>query len=323
MLDDEFDGPETSEVNDNNTYMFGCVKGHNVVIVCLPNGRYGTSSTASVARDMVRSFPNLRFALMVGIGGGAPTREKDIRLGDVVVSVPQGKLGGVIQYDFGKRLSDGRFQQTSQLNAPPEVLLGAIPEIQRRHNDPRKPDRISKHLRLMGDMPGYQRPADDRLYHADYEHKGGKNCASCEADRLEERPPRKTSREVTVHYGIIASANSVMKNAMERDQYAKDPELNVLCFEMEAGGLMNNFPCLVIRGICDYSDSHKNDEWHKYAALTAAAYARELLHVLKPKKVASLPSWAGKIESRMYNGFSTSYSSCGARLQKAEGEMQS
>jgi hypothetical protein len=154
MLADEFDGPETSEVNDNNNYVFGCVNGHNVVIGCLPDGRYGTSSAAIVARGMVRSFPNLRFALMVGIGGGAPTRERDIRLGDVVVSVPQGKLGGVIQYDFGKRLSGGRFQQTSQLNAPPEVLLGVIPEIRRRHNDPKKQDRISEHLRLMEDMPG-------------------------------------------------------------------------------------------------------------------------------------------------------------------------
>jgi len=233
---------------------------------------------------------------MVGIGGGAPTQERDIRLGDVVVSVPQGKLGGVVQYDFGKRLSDGRFQQTGQLNAPPEVLLGVLPEIRRRHNDPRKPDRISEYLRRMDDMHGYQRPAEDRLYRADYGHKDGKNCTNCGTDGLDKRALRKTSREVIVHYGIIASANSVMKNAKERDRYAQDPELNVLCFEMEAGGLMNNFPCLVIRGICDYSDSHKNDEWHKRAALTAAAYARELLHVLKPRKVITMPAWAGKIE---------------------------
>ncbi|RAO66282.1 uncharacterized protein BHQ10_002294 [Talaromyces amestolkiae] len=296
MLDVEYDGPETSEINDNNTYVFGCVGGHNVVIGCLPDGRCGTSSAARVARDIVRSFPNLRFALMVGIGGGAPTPERDIRLGDVVVSVPQGKLGGVVQYDFGKRLSNSRFQRTGQLNAPPEVLLGTIPEIRRRHNDPRKSDKISEYLRLMDDMPDYQRPADDRLYRADYAHKGGKNCVTCEADGLAERPQRKNSREVTIHYGTIASANSVMKNATERDLYANDPELNVLCFEMEAAGLMNNFPCLVIRGICDYSDTHKNDEWHKYAALTAAAYARELLHVLKPRKVAGLPPWAGKME---------------------------
>lgn len=295
MLDDEFDGPETAEINDNNTYVFGRVSGHCVVIGCLPHGRYGTSSAASVAKDMIRCFLNLKFALMVGIGGGAPTQERDIRLGDVVVSVPQGALGGVVQYDFGKRLTGGRFQQTGQLNAPPEVLLGALPEMQRRHNDPRKPDKIAEHIRLMDDMPDYSRPVDDVLYRADYEHKGGQSCADCDTSGLVDRAPRNPKREVIVHYGIIASANSVMKSAVERDQYAKDRSLNVLCFEMEAGGLMNSFPCLVIRGICDYSDSHKNDDWHKYAAVAAAAYARELLHIVKPRKVAALAPWT-KVE---------------------------
>jgi hypothetical protein len=70
----------------------------------------------------------------------------------------------------------------------------------------------------MDDIPGYQRPAQDRLYYTDYEHQGGQNCENCGTDRLEERPRRETSRKVTVHYGIIASANSVMKNAAERDQ---------------------------------------------------------------------------------------------------------
>ncbi|RKK65446.1 hypothetical protein BFJ69_g16275 [Fusarium oxysporum] len=300
MLDEEFEGPETSDINDNNTYVFGRIgertREHNVVIGCLPDGRYGIGSAAAVSRDMVRSFPSLKFALMVGIGGGAPTPDRDIRLGDVVVSVPRGKLGGVIQYDFGKRLPDGRFQLTGQMNSPPEVLLGVIPDMQRRHNDPRKPDKILEHLKLMDDMPEYQRPAEDRLYCSDYEHTGGITCASCAANGLEERPLRVAKRAVTVHYGIIASANSVMKNAEERDKCARDPELNILCFEMEAAGLMNNFPCLVIRGICDYSDSHKNDEWHRYAALAAAAYTRELLHVLKPRKVTALPSWAGKFK---------------------------
>lgn len=113
----------------------------------------------------------------------------------------------------------------------------------------------------------------------------------CGTDGLKQRPERDTHRAVTVHYGTIASGNSVIKDAMTRDKYANDPELDVLCFEMEAAGLTNNFPCLVIRGICDYSDSHKNDDLHKYAALTAAAYARELLIVLKPQKVNNMPSW--------------------------------
>lgn len=290
MLDKEFDGPADIDANDNNTYVFGRIGRHYVVIGCVPEGRYGTESAACAARDMVRSFPNLRFVLMVGIGGGAPTQKNDIRLGDVVVSVPYKRFGGVVQYDLGKKLSNGIFELTGQLNAPPEVLLGVIQEIKRRHNDPRKPDRVAEHLKRMEDMPEYQRPEHDRLYRADYQHKGGSNCEMCGTDGLRQRPERHSRRAVTVHYGTIASANSVMKDAMTRDQYANDPDLNILCFETAAAGLMNNFPCLVIRGICDYSDSHENDDWRNYAALAAAAYTRELLIVLKPRKADVMPS---------------------------------
>jgi nucleoside phosphorylase len=66
-----------------------------------------------------------------------------------------------------------------------------------------------------------------------------------------------------------------MKDDATRDRLAA--EKGVLCFEMEAAGLMNHFPCLVIRGICDYSDTHKNKSWQGYAAMTAAAYAKDLL----------------------------------------------
>jgi nucleoside phosphorylase len=86
-----------------------------------------------------------------------------------------------------------------------------------------------------------------------------------------------------IHYGLIASANQLMKDARVRDTLAA--EKDVLCFEMEAAGLMNYFPCLVIRGICDYSDSHKNKEWQGYAAMAAAAYAKELLCRIPPNKI--------------------------------------
>lgn len=74
-----------------------------------------------------------------------------------------------------------------------------------------------------------------------------------------------------------------MKDALARD--ALVAKKGVLCFEMEAAGLMNHFPGLVIRGICDYSDSHKNKEWQGYAAMTAAAYAKDLLHRIAPTQV--------------------------------------
>jgi len=84
-----------------------------------------------------------------------------------------------------------------------------------------------------------------------------------------------------------------MKNALTRDRLAA--EKDVLCFEMEAAGLMNHFPRLVIRGVCDYSDSHKNKEWQGYAAMAAAAYAKDLLHKVEvEKRISDIPSGQSK-----------------------------
>lgn len=71
---------------------------------------------------------------------------------------------------------------------------------------------------------------------------------------------------------------------------------------MEAAGLMNDLPCLVIRGISDYCDSHENDDWHKYAALTAAAYARKLMLVLKPHLLTATPLWAERVLEELRPG---------------------
>ncbi|KAH9238716.1 hypothetical protein K456DRAFT_48916 [Colletotrichum gloeosporioides 23] len=104
FLDEEHAGPRQTARHDNNSYVLGKTSGHNVVIATLPNGQYGTTSAATVARDMLHSFPNVRIGLIVGIGGGAPSQKHDIRLGDVVVSTPNGGRGGVFQYDFGKTI---------------------------------------------------------------------------------------------------------------------------------------------------------------------------------------------------------------------------
>ncbi|KAH9235630.1 hypothetical protein K456DRAFT_1748302 [Colletotrichum gloeosporioides 23] len=85
-----------------------------------------------------------------------------------------------------------------------------------------------------------------------------------------------------IHYGNITSGNQVIKHRKTRDNLSK--ELGVLCFEMEAAGLQD-FPCLVIRGVYNYADSHKNKRWQEYAAITAAAFAKELLSVIPPDRV--------------------------------------
>ena len=126
FLDEEHEGPEYVSPIDNNDYTLGKIGKHNVVIAVLPDGEYGTSSAASVARDILHSFHNIRIGLMVGIGGGAPSRKHDIRLGDIVVSTPRDGQGGVFQYDFGKTIQTQGFQQTRFLDQPPTVLQTAV-----------------------------------------------------------------------------------------------------------------------------------------------------------------------------------------------------
>jgi nucleoside phosphorylase len=107
----------------------------------------------------------------------------------------------------------------------------------------------------------------------------------CNREREVDRRQRE-SKEVVVHYGIIASGNQVIRDGKTRDSVSRDLG-GILCFEMEAAGLMNRFPCLVIRGICDYADSHKNKSWQAYAAGTAAAYAKELLSMIPQAEVGT------------------------------------
>ncbi len=134
---------------------------------------------------------------------------------------------------------------------------------------------------LRSRLPNTLRPnLPDCLFQASYEHPlGALTCIDCDLEKLQPRGAR-LSDEPRIHYGVIASGNRVMKDGKARDEIAR--RLLALCFEMEAAGMMDSLQCLPIRGICDYSDSHKNKEWQDYAAATAAAYARELLEGLPP-----------------------------------------
>jgi nucleoside phosphorylase len=134
------------------------------------------------------------------------------------------------------------------------------------------------------------------LFKATYNNVGGRSCETCSTDNCVVRQPEERE-EVVIHYGTIASGNQVMKAGATRDVVSAKLG-GVLCFEMEAAGLMNNFPCLIIRGICDYADSHKNKRWQAYAAGTAAAYAKELLSVIPPSKVVQLLTVEGLIRER-------------------------
>ncbi|ORY56397.1 nucleoside phosphorylase domain-containing protein [Pseudomassariella vexata] len=294
MLDEEHEAPARQD-NDDTLYTLGRIQGHNVVIACLPAGLIGAASAASVAKGLTDRFPNVKLGLMVGIGHGVPSEEVDIRLGDVVVSQPRRGNGGVVQYDMGNRQSNGKFQDTSHLNTPSPLLLSALAQVQSNHI--RRRSTFANHMSKFEGNEEFERgqAGPDQLFQPTYQHKRGPTCAECDKQALIKRDSRPSHKAVHFHYGTIASANTLMKDGVERDQTCQRLGGHVLCFEMEAAGLMNNFPCLVIRGICDYADSHKNERWQPYAAATAAAFAKEILSVIPAKDVVDLVPTKGTL----------------------------
>ncbi|RYP20247.1 hypothetical protein DL765_002921 [Monosporascus sp. GIB2] len=300
MLDQRHaDLPKPS--NDPNTYTLGSIGKHNIVIACLPKGKIGTIPAATVAARMISTFPSVKFGLMVGIGGGIPPK---VRLGDVVVGVPVSQFPGVVQWDSGKAKEDGRFERTGALDNPPISLLTALTKLETEHEltGPKIPEYLDAMTERWPKLaPKYLRSEslEDMLFRADYNHvnkssadcgataynndgdEEEESCRFCDRTKVVKRRPR----EMRVHYGLIASGNQVIKDATFRDKLNRDLGGNVLCVEMEAAGLIHNFPCIVIRGICDYADSHKNKDWQEHAAAVAAAFARELLEYVQPSDV--------------------------------------
>lgn len=238
---------------------------------------------------------------MVGIGGGVPPK---VRLSDVVVSTPVGQFPRVVQWDFGKAKEGGGFDRTWSLNNAPSALLAALTELETDHEltGSRIPEYLDelrqKWPRL---VPKYLRSDSlkDVLFKANYAHASmsttdpaaipdnddedeegeeDENCRFCDRAKIVKRKPR----EIRVFYGLLASGNQVIKDATFRDSLNKDLDGQVLCVEIEAAGLMNNFPCIVIRRICDYADSHKNKKWQEHTVAVAAAFGNDLLEYVQP-----------------------------------------
>ncbi|KAL3477052.1 nucleoside phosphorylase domain-containing protein [Aspergillus californicus] len=253
--------------NDTNTYTLGSIGGHNIVITCLPKGQVGNNSAANVAAQLVQTFPAIKFGLLVGIGGGVPPK---VRLGDIVISTPVDQYPGVVQWDFGKAEKD-EFRRTGALNNPPSALLSALGELESIHE--MEGSKVRYYLEEMGK----KWPRLESKYTT---CENLEDPLSDSSDRTEDQ-----DNDVHVHYGLIASGNQVIKDAKTRDEINHSLGGNVLCFEMEAAGLINNFPCLILRGICDYADSGKNKDWQEYAAAVAAAYAKEFLNFVQPSDV--------------------------------------
>ncbi|KAJ0423479.1 nucleoside phosphorylase domain-containing protein [Aspergillus carlsbadensis] len=231
---------------DPNSYSMGSMGTHNVVLVHMPG--MGKSHGAAVAAFCRASFPTIKLALVVGICGGAPTAPdgKVIRLGDVVIS------SALVQYDFGRMRGDGFVRKDTlldNLGRPSMEIRSALARLDGRWGRKRLGDEIRRHVGVL-----VQELGRGYVY-----------------------PPGHDIGEPAIHIGLVASGDQVMRSEEIRDGLIRKE--GVIAFEMEGAGVWDTFPCLVIKGVADYADCHKNKDWQNYAAATAAACAKGFLEL--------------------------------------------
>ncbi|KAK6534424.1 hypothetical protein TWF281_005749 [Arthrobotrys megalospora] len=279
---------------DINTYTVGKVGSHNVVLVHMPG--MGKIPAAAVAVSLKQSFKNIKLALVVGICGGVPGEGAEgIMLGDVVV----GKQ--VVHYDFGRQFEnvfirkdspeDGLGRQGSEIRGFIRKLEAGREALDKRTNEFLAPMLQPWSAEKINNL-------QDILYPADYWHihqKTKANCigqrcqngvevcesaltSSCEelgCDQDELVRPADPRPRPKIHFGSVASGDKVVKSATFRDNVARRD--GVIAFDMEAAGVWEYLPCILIKGVCDYADSHKNKSWQEYAAITAAAFTKAVV----------------------------------------------
>jgi nucleoside phosphorylase len=219
---------------------------------------------------------------VVGICGIVPGDGSDERvLGDIVIS------DGVVQYDFGRYI-DGQFKRKNtlqeRLGRPPSEIRSVLAKFRGIRGLTRLAKRTASHLSDLRATPElratYPGKAHDKLFEPDYKHVDkDKTCdeLGCCGTLVPRKRllPELDEPTPTIHFGLIASGSIVMKSGMDRDRIARKE--NVIAFEMEGAGAWDSFPCVVIKGACDYADSHKNEVWQRYAAAAAAACMKGFL----------------------------------------------
>ncbi|KAM6484168.1 nucleoside phosphorylase domain-containing protein [Trichoderma sp. SZMC 28011] len=309
LLFDEFwddDGDPFGRANgDTNSYSTGRIGKHNVVLAILPG--MGTNNAASATASLRSSYSNLRLALLVGICGGVPRiDDDDVLLGDVVVSK------AIVQYDFGRQYPGGfAIKNTIEdsLGRANKDIRGLLAVFETERMREWLMTRSADYLKQLQAAAKrkrrrakYQNPGaiQSKLFLRDYIHRHrlepcntcsdmgnlGEICesaskASCADLGCDET--QLVKREIfyeddggfNIFIGRIGSGNTVMKSGKDRDRIAS--QHNLIAFEMEGAGAWDEVPCLVVKGVCDYADSHKNKQWQDFAAATGACVMKAIL----------------------------------------------
>ncbi|KAH6972231.1 nucleoside phosphorylase domain-containing protein [Ilyonectria sp. MPI-CAGE-AT-0026] len=313
LFDDSWDddnSPYGQASQDTNTYTTGRIGLHNVVLVILEN--MGTSSAAAATVNLRSSYNNIELALLVGICGGVPRiAGEDVFLGDVVLSRT------IIQYDYGRQYPGNFVMKNTvedSLGRASKGIRSLLVNFETRDGKDTLQTKAKQHLKRLQnvaetkrlqssrrrraeDKYRYPGSAEDKLYSADYTHIHRTSCdlcvsgsgdfcesskASCAETGCDEAnlvvrafPFEDDDYTPEIFIGRVGSGNTVMKSGKDRDRIAAAH--NLIAFEMEGAGIWEEIPCIVVKGVCDYADSHKNKKWQDFAAATAASVARAIL----------------------------------------------
>lgn len=233
--------------------------------------------SAIAAMAMINTFPSITSLIMCGVAGGVPSPENPddhVRLGDVVISDKR----GVIEYDQIKDNSGRLEYRASDPRPASELLKGA--SLVRDSTYP-----WQNHIAPTDGNGRKLRPADhlDVLY-------------SDKSKKKEIDHPHQPNRHPSipmVHYGNVGSANILLKNTKRRE-FLKT-RFSLKAVEMEGSGLAKaswalSRGYLIVRGICDYANEHKNGVWHRYAADVAAAMTIAIVqHLDEPNSAKIRP----------------------------------
>lgn len=297
ILDDRYDVDAYNKgEGDPNRYKAGKMGASNVLLSLLPG--MGKERAASGSASFRTSFPDIELCLLVGICAGVARnkQKKDILLGDVIIST------SLVQSDFGRQAKDGITRKDTigdNFGRPSKEIRCLLLELQtRKIGEQLRANTVAalKNLSRTRQAWNYPGREKDILFEAEYDHKhhvpglceacdGDHACelaqtASCEflkcdTTKAVERQTVQEDQLPSIHFGAFSSADQVIRSSKHRD--AMNAADGVIGFEMEGAGVWDNFPTVIIKGVCDYADSHKNKKFQPYAAATAAACSKAFL----------------------------------------------
>ncbi|KAI1009085.1 hypothetical protein LB504_003130 [Fusarium proliferatum] len=315
IVDEFWDGSSFRRSRrDPNSYSVGRIGDHPVVIVLLSLD--GKVNSAAAVANFRASYPRLELVLVIGICGGVPGPHagEELLLGDVVISkaLVQHDFGRQYpdRFEIKNKLDDC-------LGRPARNIRNFVAQLQTNRIRTEVEDKASVHLRELQKRAketfrdaDYRYPGadSDRLFPPAYVHRHKSGCGECVAgtaevcNRSRELPccemgcdngemvqrHRLNARRILERAGDIEEAQApyifvghlgsgyiVFNSGEERDRLAQAHDL--IAFETEGAGLWDEFPCIIVKGVCNYADSHKNKEWQNFAAATAAAVSKALI----------------------------------------------